>query len=71
MARRLFDKKRPDIRYALENGWVFCGVNQQGHLRFVLKGTDLVAILGSKPGEYRSVRNTLAWLRRHTPPPVP
>ena len=68
MAKRKIDTRRPDIKAALEAGWVYVGRTRGCHLRFEHPGTKQPMILSSTPSDYRAARNAVAWIRRNTPP---
>jgi len=67
MARNKFSKNRPDIKVALELGWVFAGKTGSGHLCFVHERAGGRIILASTSSEYRGERNAISRIRRMTP----
>lgn len=68
MKRR--DRKREDIAFALACGWEFARHTGSGHLQFRHPKVFMKLTLPSTPGEFRSTRNNIALIRRHTPKEV-
>lgn len=68
MARRAYDKKRPEVRFAIEMGWEFCGFAGSGHLQFRHPQVAVRLIVSSSASDHRAAKNNMAWVRRNTPP---
>lgn len=60
-------RKRPDVKWALENGWEFYRTTGSGHLMFRHPQVEQAAVLSCSLGGGRGERNGLAWLKRNTP----
>jgi predicted RNA binding protein YcfA (HicA-like mRNA interferase family) len=69
MAKRAFDKKRPDVRFAIEMGWEPCGFSGSGHLQFRHPQVARRLIMPNTGSDHRGEKNTIAWVRRNTPTP--
>lgn len=69
MKNRKFDRKREDIAFALAMGWEYARHTGSGHLQFVHPSVTFKLTIACSPSEFRSTRNTIAWIRRHTPTP--
>lgn len=67
MAKRPYDKKRPDVAFAIEMGWTFCGFAGSGHLQFRHPKVAVRLIMPATPSEGRGAKNNIAWVRRNTP----
>jgi hypothetical protein len=67
MGRLPYDRKRKDIAFALEQGWVFDRVTGGGHLRFTHPKTTIHMIMANSASDHRSIRNAISWTRRLTP----
>ncbi|MBF6085119.1 type II toxin-antitoxin system HicA family toxin [Nocardia cyriacigeorgica] len=70
MAKPPYDKKRPDIRWALDHGWHFSG-HSGGHLVFKHDDAGRRTTLPNTPSDWRGFRNTIARMRRMTPTAAP
>lgn len=69
MAKRKCDTKRKDVAYALAMGWTYVGVAGSGHMQFTHPAVPYKMMMASTPSEWRSMQNTISWIRRNTPPP--
>ncbi|ASU00792.1 hicA toxin superfamily protein [Nocardia phage NTR1] len=67
MARRAYDRKRPDVAFAIEMGWEFCGFAGSGHLQFRHPKVAVRLIMPATPSEGRGTKNSIAWVKRNTP----
>jgi predicted RNA binding protein YcfA (HicA-like mRNA interferase family) len=67
MARRPYDKKRPDVALAISLGWTFCGLSGGGHLQFSHPKVIAKMTIPNSPSDHRSVKNGMSWIRRNTP----
>lgn len=70
MAKLSYDKKRPDIRWALAHGWEFAGYSG-GHILFRHSATGRRTTMAKTPSDWRGCANTLARIRKMTPTAVP
>lgn len=64
-----FDRRREDIKLALELGWYHVGHTGSGHLQFAHNATGIKWSCPCTPSEWRTIKNNIAWLRRVTPQP--
>jgi predicted RNA binding protein YcfA (HicA-like mRNA interferase family) len=67
MAKRPYDRKRADVKFAIEMGWEFCGFAGSGHLQFRHPKVAVRLIMPATPSEGRGARNSIAWVKRNTP----
>ena len=67
MGKRSFDRKRPDIAFALENGWRYVRTSGSGHLIFEHPEVEKKCTMSCSLGGGRGERNAIAWLKRNTP----
>lgn len=67
MGRHQFDRKRPDIIFALEQGWSYVRRSSSGHLIFTHPGGGLKLTMSSTLGGGRGERNAIAWIKKNTP----
>jgi len=67
MPRRSYDRKRPDIAWALAHGWRYDRMSGTGHLVFVHPDAPTPCIMSATLGGGRGERNAIAWLKRNTP----
>lgn len=67
MKQRSYNRKRPDIAFALENGWRYIRHTGSGHLIFSHPEVKETCLMSSSLGGGRGERNAIAWLKRHTP----
>lgn len=67
MGKRSYDRKRPDIAFALENGWSYLRTSGSGHLIFGHPETTQICAMSASLGGGRGERNAIAWLKRNTP----
>lgn len=67
MGKRSYDRKRPDIRFALENGWRYIRHTGSGHLVFGHPEVSVTCTMSASLGGGRGERNAIAWLKRNTP----
>ena len=67
MARRAYDKKRPDVKFAIEMGWKYCGIAGSGHLQFTHPQVAVRLIMPNSASDHRAAKNNIAWVRRNTP----
>jgi predicted RNA binding protein YcfA (HicA-like mRNA interferase family) len=61
------NKQRPDVAWALANGWEFKGYTGSNHLAFRHSETNRLATLSLTPSKQRSVQKAISQLRRLTP----
>jgi predicted RNA binding protein YcfA (HicA-like mRNA interferase family) len=67
MPRKSYDPKRPEIAFAINLGWHYCGTAGSGHLQFKHPKANFKLTIASSPSEFRSSRNSISWIRRNTP----
>jgi hypothetical protein len=67
MRVRSYDRKRPDIAFALANGWEYVRTSGSGHLIFRHPQVQQTCTLSCSLGGGRGERNAIAWLKRNTP----
>ncbi len=70
MSKTRFDRRRPDIQWALAHGWEFTRYSKSGHLKFVHTRTGATLSLANTPSDYRGAQNAIARIRRKTPQAV-
>lgn len=67
MARRQYDKKRPDVKFAISLGWEPCGISGSGHPQFRHPGTSVRLVITGTASDHRSMKNNISWTKRLTP----
>ena len=58
---------RDDIKLAEELGWTFHRLTGSGHLQFTHPLTGVKMTIPATPSCSRSVKNSIAWIRKNTP----
>jgi hypothetical protein len=62
-----YDRKRPDIAFALSQGWRYVRRAGSGHLIFRHPDGGVDCVLPCTLGGGRGDRNGIAWIKRNTP----
>lgn len=63
-------RKRPDVKWALENGWEFVRISGGGHLVFRHPQVQMQAVVSSTMSDgRRGPQKSLSWFKRNTPQP--